>query len=379
MFNGENWLVHSDLFQKHWIIETKSWARNLGWFSSIIEQVRLDTGWSLFGNVELSVTDYVSIIDAPGSEKILYKYNNGDWTYIRGPVLFVIKKNEDETYIAGWAGDKKTITQCKKKYSSPWEWPNLNTIEIIPTIANSGFIPFVEGGNFTPSDTKVKLPVFFLSNGETNAEENWEHLHRICPRAVRVDRVTPRRNAFLKCAELAGNTSYFFVVTAKNLITDTTVFDYTPDNSVPYAHIMFQARNMSNRLEYGHMAVGCYNKALILSTPEVFGLDITEYGKIYPVPITVSDAYFATTPLEAWRTAFREAVKLTLKDTILTNKWLNRWESYAEGEYSDWVLRGAADGKEYALDHRYDIEALLQTERWDWLETFFKEKYLSLE
>lgn len=374
MLNGESWLLHSDLFQKHWIVETKSWVRNLGWFSSVLDQTRFDTGWSLFGSKELTIMDYVNIVDAVNSEKTLYTYKNGSWTYIHGPILFVIKKTDDEVYIAGWAGDKKKITEYKKKYSDPWQWPNLNTVEIIPTITTSNFFGIKQENNFITHDTSVKFPVFFLSNGETNAEEHWQHLKRICPRAERVNGISPRYNAFLQCAELSEEFSHFFVVTGKNKVTDASVFNYTPDSSVPTAHIMFQAKNMSNRLEYGHMAVGCYNKSLVVNTPKNFGLDFTEYGKIYPVPLTVSEAHFATSPYEAWRTAFRETVKLTLKDTDLSKKWLHRWTSYAEGEHADWVLRGATDGQEYAKEYKYDNNMLLKTEQWDWLEDCFKKK-----
>jgi hypothetical protein len=362
MLNNESWLLHSDLFEKYWVVETKSWVRNLGWFSSVLNQLQIDAGWSLFGEKELTLLDYVNIVDAPESEKILYMYTNGTWTYMHGPILFIIKKNEDEVYIAGWAGNKKTLTDYKKKYDSPWDWPNINTIEILPTVADKK--------NIIPVNKNIKLPVFFLSNGETNADKNWEHLKRICPRAERIDRVSPRRSAFLQCAELAEKASHFFVVTGKNRVTDISVFDYVPDNTIPRAHIMFQAKNMSNGLEYGHMAIGCYNKSVILETPENFGLDLTDYGKIYPVPLTVSEAHFATSEYEAWRTAFRETVKLTLKDTDVAKKWLNHWLTTADGEHADWVLRGASDGYVYALEQKNNMNELLKTERWDWLQQY---------
>jgi len=368
MLNNENWLLHSDLFKKHWIIETKSWVRNLGWFSSVVDKAKLDNGWLLFGESEISIMDYVNIIDAPEADKILYMNKSKEWSYMKGPLLFILTKNDDEVYIAGWAGDKKQLQELKKKYDNPWDWPGINTIEVIPTVANLNFIEKTD---------KLKFPVFFLSNGETNADENWEHLKRICPRAERVNGISPRRDAFLHCAETAYTSPYFFVVTGKNWITDPSVFDYIPDKSVPDTHIMFQAKNMSNGLEYGHMAVGCYNTSLVLSTPEEFGLDFTEYGKIYPIPLTVSKATFATTPLEAWRTAFRETVKLTLKDTELSNKWLTHWMFNADGENHQWVLRGARDGNDFASLYKENENELVNTESWDWLKQYFDEKYTS--
>jgi hypothetical protein len=365
MLNNESWLLHSDLFKKHWIVETKSWVRNLGWVSPVLEQARHESGWLLFGEVELSVMDYINIIDAKNSESSLYMYKEGEWTYMSGPILFVIKKSEDEVYIAGWAGNKKKISEYIKKYDTPWDWPDINMIEILPTIVRNSF----------SSVGRDKLPVFFLSNGETDADKNWEHLKRICPRAERVDGVSPRRSAFLHCTELVGNSPYFFVVTGKNRVTDISVFDYIPDDTVPRSHIMFKAKNMSNGLEYGHMAIGCYNKSIILETPENFGLDLTEYGKIYPIPLTVSEANFATSEYEAWRTAFRETVKLTLKDSETARNWLNHWLTSAEGEYAEWVLCGASAGHVYALENKNNMDELLKTERWEWLEEYFTEKY----
>lgn len=366
MLNGESWLLHSDLFKKHWVVETKSWVRNLGWFASVLEQTTIDDGWSLFGETELTPLDYINIVDAKEANTKLYMYSNGTWTYMHGPVLFVIEKNTEETYIAGWAGDRKQLVDYKKKYDNPWDWPGINVIKVHPLIADKKHVT---------TQIVHKFPVFFLSNGETNADQNWEHLKRICPRADRVDNISPRRDAFLQCAELANDASHFFVVTGKNRVTDPTVFDYRPDNSVPEAHIIFQAKNMSNGLEYGHMAVGCYNTTIIRNTPVNFGLDLTEYGKIYPIPLTVSHATFATSPYEAWRTAFREVIKLTLKDTPSTKKWLERWRSYSDGEYADWVLQGANDGYEYVRLHKNNMDELLKTERWDWLKQYFIEKY----
>jgi len=379
MLNGESWLLHSDLFQKYWNIERKSWVRNLGWIDSILEQMQVDSGWSLFGEKELTLMDYINIVDATDSEKILYMYKNGSWVYMDGPVLFIIKKSEEEVYIAGWAGDKKTITNYKKKYDSPWDWPNINTIEVLPSVIDKKDIVTSDKNIKTLFNKNEKLPVFFVSNGETNADVNWEYLKRICPRAQRIEGFSPRRFAFLRCADLAENFSHFFVVTGKNRVTDVSIFDYIPDDTVPSSHIMFQAKNMSNGLEYGHMAVGCYNKSIILQTPENFGLDLTEYGKIYPVPLTVSEANFATSEYEAWRTAFRETVKLTLKETDSAKNWLAHWLTIAEGEHAEWVLRGAGDGHAFATEHKNNMNELLKTERWDWLKEYFIKKYQTEE
>ncbi len=358
----DTWLAHSNLFTEHWIIETKSWVRHLGWFTKFQTSAIDSLGWAQYGEHELSILDYVNIVDAAESEKKLYRYHEGTWTHMEGPVLFIVKKTDAETYIAGWAGPSDVISRLKKKSDNPWDWEGINIVEVDPISAVFTF----------QKNLSTRLPVIFASNGETNAEENWRHLLKICPRAIRLENIDGRRNMFLRAAEIAQDASHFFLVTGKNFITDKTVFDYLPDNTVPDAHIMFQAKNLSNRLEYGHMAVGCYNTAIVKNTPKSFGLDFTEYGKIYHVPRTVSEARFATSEYEAWRTAFRECVKLSLKDTEQAKTWLRRWTSVAEGEFSDWVLLGAEQGVSFAQENMNNPEELQHTENWTWLRYYFE-------
>ena len=376
MLNNETWLIHSSLFKKHWKVETKSWVQSLGWIQDVIEESEFSSGWMIFGDHDLTIMDYINIVDEEGSEERMYCFLDGEWSYISSPLLFVVKKSEEEIYIAGWTGDPVEITKLKKEHKNPWDWPGLTSVEV-----DARAISSKSSNNNVDrfSENSIKLPVFFSSNGETNAEQNWTRLKSVCPRAIRIDGIQNRRDMFIKCTELSENYTHFFLVTAKNFITDPTVFDYLPDDTTPTAHIMFQSKNMSNRLEYGHMGVGCYNVELVLNTPEDFGLDFTDYSKIYQIPRTVSEAYFATTPYEAWRTAFRETIKLTLKETHITQNWLNRWLSFAAGENSHWVLVGARDGHEYAKEHKHDVAELVKSENWKWLKERFDGLYESKE
>lgn len=370
MLNNETWLAHSDLFVKYWTIETKPWVRSLGWFTDFIDTVTDSRGWAQAGDKELTARDYVEIIDAKGAERKLYRCENGvTWEHIAGPVLFVVKKDAEQVFIAGWAGEKKIIEKMKKESSDPWEWSEKMIVEVDPVAA-------LHTLRVPRTQSKKDVPVFFVSNGETNAEKNWEHLVKLCPRAVRIDGINNRRKMFHRCVDLSAGHKQFFVVTGKNYVTDSTVFDY-PVDAVPDAHIIFQAKNMSNRLEYGHMGIVCYNSDLVLNTPVNFGLDFTQYSKTNTIPRTVSEATFATSPHEAWRTAFREAVKLTLQYSQDSMLWLERWMAFAEGENSEWVLMGAKDGHQFAEQNRDNKEALRNTVNWDWLQNYYAEKYES--
>lgn len=367
MLNGETWLAHSDLFTKHWIIETKPWVRSLGWFTDFEQTVRDSKGWAQAGEKELTIYEYVNVLEEKGAERKVYRHIDGKWEHISSPLVFVVRKNDEQVFIAGWTGDAKTIHEYKAISPNAWDWPEKIIVEVDPIAA-------IHTLKFEKNKKLPDIPVFFASNGETNADENWEHLQKMHPSAIRIDGINGRRNMFLRCVDLSGDASHFFVVTGKNKVTDRTVFDF-PIKDMPRAHIVFNAKNMSNRLEYGHMGIVAYNVDLVLSTPENFGLDFTSYSPIHTVPRTVSEATFATSPFEAWRTAFRETVKLTLRNTINDQHWLARWLAFAEGTHSNWVLIGAKDGHDFALRFKDSPDELNKTVDWNWLEEYFKTEH----
>lgn len=365
---NETWLAHSDLFNEHWIIETKPWVRSLGWFEDFSEMVKSSKGWVQLGDYELTPMDYVNIVDAVDAEKKLYQYRDGDWAHIEIPLVFVVTQGENQI-IVGWAGSKETLEKWKKESENPWDWPEKVVAECVPLVA----LHMTDSDMVRKTD-KPPIPVFFASNGESNADENWEHLVKMVPWAMRMDNIYPRRKMFHRCVDLCSEHDQFFVVTGKNFVTDRSVFNF-PVSDFRGKHVVFQAKNMSNRLEYGHMGVVCYDKELVLSTPENFGLDFTGYSPTELIPRTVSEARFATTPFEAWRTAFRECVKLTLNYDTNSKKWLDRWLAFAEGDHSDWVLKGAEDGHAFAEAHREDRTMLRKSENWEWLSDYYMEKY----
>jgi hypothetical protein len=329
---------------------------------------RNSNGWAYFGTRELKLDQYVNIIDAEDSWKKLYLRKGLLWTHISAPILFTVKKNENETFIAGWAGPKDLIETLKKTSTNPWDWKGLTPIEVDASAA----IPSIK--LVWKNTPKINLPVFFTSNGETNAEENWHRLKSVCPRAERIDGIWGRRNVFLECAR-STEATHFFVVTAKNYVTDPTVFDYPLDSEFKVEHMVFLAKNMSNGLESGHMGIVCYNRMSVLNTPENFGLDFTQYTKTFTIPFVVSEARFATSAFEAWRTAFREVVKLTVQDPHPKNihPAIHTWMNTAYGPNNMWVLLGAQHGHDYAMNHLDDEEGLLKTVDWKWLEKRFDE------
>jgi hypothetical protein len=267
--------------------------------------------------------------------------------------------------------------QINFKLRSDGIFSDWSTLRLVNTRAARGIVerPFEEmqaRGRLT----EAKHPVFFVSNGETNADGNWELLSSVCDYARRIEGVNGRRKMFDTCATLAEGQD-FFIVTGKNRILNPDIFNFSPD-PLEKRHWVFRATNGSNGLVYGHMGVALYNNELVRNTPKNFGLDFTMASLVHEVPTTASLALFATSPWEAWRTAFRECVKLVLyseAEDPLAHTRLVRWMSFAEGENSEWVLKGAVDGAEFCELNKHLPDELRKTVEWDFLRSYWEDKY----
>ena len=213
------------------------------------------------------------------------------------------------------------------------------------------------------------LDVVYLSNGEKNAQKNWELLQQACPRAKHIQGITGRARAYKACA-LASDTPWFITVFAKCVINPEFDFDWQPDYLQGPKHWIFHSRNPVNGLEYGHMAIIAYNRQMVLDATE-WGLDFTLSARHGIIPVVGSTAEFNTDPLATWRTAFRECVKLTQQTDVESRYRLKIWSTRAQGDYAEWSLRGANDAVEF-VESGGDLH---QTFEWAFLEELFHSKY----
>ena len=213
------------------------------------------------------------------------------------------------------------------------------------------------------------LDVVYLSNGEENAERNWEILKDICPRAKRIDGITGRAAAYKACAEIS-DTPWFFNVFAKCITLPEFDFNWQPDWLQGDKHWIFHARNPVNGLEYGHMGIIAYNKKLVLEQDE-WGLDFTLSARHGVVPVVGSIAEFNTDKHATWRTAFRECIKLAQNNDIESRYRLKQWCTVAEGNFAEWSLEGANYATVYAASGN-DLQATFE---WKFLEELFDSKY----
>jgi hypothetical protein len=221
------------------------------------------------------------------------------------------------------------------------------------------------------------LDIVFLSNGETCADENYEHLLRVIKglpnRVTRIDGITGRVKAYHAVAE-ASKTSWLFTVWAKLKVDPGFDFNWQPDRLQIPKNYIFLAKNPVNGLIYGHQGMVAYNKELMLDTMG-YGLDFTMDSPHATVNILSGIAMYNSDEFMTWRTAFREAIKLKKENSEISLKRLEAWLTKGEGEFGSYSIDGANHGIEYYDSVDGQPEELYLSYEWEWLKKQFDNKY----
>jgi hypothetical protein len=218
------------------------------------------------------------------------------------------------------------------------------------------------------------LDIVFIDAGESNAENNYQYLKWAAERAntIRIHRstgVVGRVAAYKAAAELS-TTPWFFAVFAKLEVSSAFDWTWQPDRLQEPKHYIFHAYNPVNSLEYGHQAMIAYNRELVLTNPGT-GLDFTLDSAHEVVPVLSGIANYTETAWMAWRTAFRECIKLRssrdVESQYRLDKWLTVANAVPNAEYS---VMGAKDAVEYYDAVAGDFDQLRKSYDWAWLASY---------
>lgn len=150
-----------------------------------------------------------------------------------------------------------------------------------------------------------------------------------------------------------------------------------------YVHL-WHVRNPINGLEYGHGGPKLFNCLQLADATLLTGVDMTtafDKGMVIHTEC-VGTHSFNWSAGSTWRTAFREAAKLTRfrgtvgndeDERMEANKRLQLWMFYANAEsaYGEFCLDGAVAGNAYALQN----ESLAQINDYSWLYGQFKQRF----
>ena len=213
--------------------------------------------------------------------------------------------------------------------------------------------------------------IVFISNGEPNAEQHYKRVSMIHRdnRLVRVDNINGRAAAYHAAAQ-ASTTPWFFAVFAKLEVDIDFDFTWQPDRMQQAKHYIFHAKNPVNGLEYGHQAMIAYNRQLVLDNPGI-GLDFTLDSPHEVVPILSGIAQYNTSAWSAWRTAFREVLKLKASLPDVENEYrITQWLKHTLRACSHMSVAGAEDAVEYYDEVDGDFAALKKSYEWDWLASY---------
>lgn len=350
------------------------------------------SGYEKFGDTFLvNVAEFNKQKDIP----LLEWYKDVNWHYPGVPRLpwpLLETATEDLT------------TELKNyKFDAPYVWINQRVDFHPPLWSKRAFYTFNDAGSISiaPRDiqahlqsqiydypyiikqkqaylTPKLLDIIYISNGEPEAEQWYEHLVKTCGREIkRVMNVNGRSQAYKAAAELS-DTSWFFAVFAKLEVIDSFNWAWQPDWLQEPKHYIFNSRNPVNGLEYGHMGIIAYNRRLVLETQE-HGLDFTLSKPHAVVPVLSAIAHYNTTPELTWRTAFREVIKL--KDDVVKNGSvessyrLNAWLTIGDGNYAEWSILGAEDAVRYYDQVKGNYTELLRSYEWVWLQEYWASRY----
>jgi hypothetical protein len=243
--------------------------------------------------------------------------------------------------------------------------------------------PYIDK-TYAKTDTNPQ-DIVFISYDEVEAEKNYQILLELTKglpnRVHRVHGVEGMQNA-LKAASAKAITPWSYHVFAKTEVCSKFKFNYAPDYFQVPKHYIFYAQNMSNDLVYGEMGIILYNNKMVIESPDYseLGLDFTMSFPIEVVPELSCFGRFATSPYQAWRTAFRETSKIAYfnheRPSMEGKHRLHVWTTKAHGDYADWVLKGANDGVAHFNNTGSVLHKLKSTVNdWDWLRSYYDLKY----
>lgn len=230
--------------------------------------------------------------------------------------------------------------------------------------------------------------IVFISSNESNADENYKLLTQRYPHAKRVHGVKGIHQAHIAAAELC-NTDMFWVVDGDAQVLD----DFDFDHQIAHYDIdgkqtvhVWRSFNPVNSLVYG------YGGVKLLPTQLTRKVDVnspdmtTSISKHFKGVDRMSNTTaFNTDAFSAWRSGFRECVKLSSKTIarqkddeteFRLNAWCTRGEDKPFGKYA---IAGAIAGKEYGKKNKDNTQAIKKINDFDWLYEMFKQSDLPNE
>ncbi len=167
----------------------------------------------------------------------------------------------------------------------------------------------------------------------------------------------------------------FWVVDADAEVSPDFLFDYIPDVYDQETVHVWASKNPVTGSTYGYGGVKLFNTQQVLNATS-WGLDFTTgLSKKFKFMTEVSCVTkFNTSAYDAWRSAFREVVKLTVSSDadseLRIKEWLN---PLPDADYGADALRGAQEAQKFASENKNNLTELDKINDFDWLQEKFQQ------
>jgi hypothetical protein len=230
------------------------------------------------------------------------------------------------------------------------------------------------------ASTPKKYDIVFISKDEENADYNYKLLTDKFTHAKRVHGVKGIHAAHIEAAKLCDS-EMIWIVDADAQIVDNFNFDYyipTYDPDSKNTVHVWKSKNPVNGLVYGYGAVKLLPRELTLNMDTTTTDMTTSISDKFKVVNRISNiTNFNNDEFGAWKSAFRECVKLSSKaingqldeETEFRLKvWCTRGKDKLYGKY---VIAGAKAGKEYGSKYVGNVDALNKINDFEWLREQF--------
>jgi hypothetical protein len=266
-------------------------------------------------------------------------------------------------------------------YPSFWEdvklytWGETKDVMLVPRQKDlKQFYDVKRSVNYQLNYEVKPMDIVFISYDEPSAESRYKKLKAKFPRTKWCKGVQGQTLAYVTAA-LMSETDYFFAVFPKNELADDFDFSFQPDRLRNPCHYIFDCYIPSIDLRYGWGGVILYNKDLVLKTTKP-DLDFTMSQAHHSVPILSAISNCNETPLLAYRSSFREVIKLLqMKPTVESQYRLKKWLTLGKGVNAEWLYQGAVDGKAHYETYKDDYTKLMYSYDYEWIKDKLKLSY----
>lgn len=219
---------------------------------------------------------------------------------------------------------------------------------------------------------------FFLSYDDPNLVENLSRARSFMPDIIQVNTKQSIAASHQTCGK-QSLTSQFMVVDADAYLLDNfnlvEIYNVCKDPNWVY---IFSAINPVNNLEYGHGGIKIFQRKFFENT-DVVDFSTSFLGKTRTVKNTLNIHRFNTNPFHAWRTAFRECVKLSSSTIVngnsIDNEYrLTTWcEKFNNVENAEYVKIGAIQGRDYGNSNKKHPKEIQKINDFTWLKNSYEQ------